>query len=224
MIASDQNNPEFVGAHNPDARLAVRFYERAVKNEFMTQKEGRPIFATADYVEINVPGDNTLTLDVPVTPEHKNRFPLHWARYQNAKGTGQDGQVVGTPLEQWPQIDRAQAAELKALKFTTVDSIANASDAQLQRIGMIAGMAPHAFRDRARRYLDVAHGMAETNNRAEEIEALRKENESIRLAAEERDRKSQEAMAKLQEQMQTLIARMAEPAPRGRPRKQEEAA
>lgn len=222
MIASDQNNPEFVGAHNPDSRLAVRFYERAVRNDFMTQKEGRPIFATADYVEINVPGDNTLTLDVPVNQDHKNRFPIQWARYQNAKGAGVDGQIVGTPLEQWPQIDRAQAAELKALKFLTVDSVADASDAQLQRIGMIAGMSPHAFRDKARRFLNVAHGVAEVNNRAEEIENLRKENERIRLEAEERDRKSQEALARLQEQMSTLIANM--PAKPGRKPKQTEAA
>lgn len=208
MIASDQNNPEFVGAHNPDARLAVRFYERAVRNDFMSQKEGRPIFATADYVEINVPGDNTLTLDVPVNEDHKHRFPIQWARYQNSKGTGADGQIIGTPLEQWPQIDRAQAAELRALKFLTVDSIADASDAQMQRIGMIAGMAPHAFRDKARRFLNVARGDAEANSRAEEIEALRKENERIRLEAEERDRRSQEALATLQKQMATLIDNM----------------
>jgi hypothetical protein len=48
--------------------------------------------------------------------------------------------------------------ELRALKFYTVESVANAADAQLQRIGMVAGMSPYAFRDAAVRFLALVEG------------------------------------------------------------------
>ena len=48
---------------NADSRLAVRFHSRPVKNEFLSQQEGRPIFADVDMITIYVPGDNPLTVD-----------------------------------------------------------------------------------------------------------------------------------------------------------------
>jgi hypothetical protein len=44
----------------------------------------------------------------------------------------------------------AQAEELRGVKFFTVEQIANASDGQLQSIGMIGGMNAHVMRDRAK--------------------------------------------------------------------------
>jgi hypothetical protein len=45
---------------------------------------------------------------------------------------------------------------LKAIGFKTVDQIGGASDQQLSRIGMIAGMSAIALRDAAIRFLAVA--------------------------------------------------------------------
>ena len=149
LIASDANNPEFQGAHNPDSRLAVKFYSKTVPNKFESEKQGRPIFFDLDYVQIFVPGDNTSVIDQPVREDHKQRFPLQWARYNNNRS--ENTHEIGTPLTQWPRITPAQAEELRALKFYTVEGIANASDASLQSIGMIAGMAPYAFREHAQR-------------------------------------------------------------------------
>ncbi|HET8687155.1 MAG TPA: hypothetical protein VFM18_10920, partial [Methanosarcina sp.] len=124
MIASDQDNPAFQGAYNPDSRLAVRFYVRAVENAYETQLQGRPIYMDQDYVEIFVPGDNNTIIDQPVREDHKKRFPIQWAHFQNQHAN--DTREIGTPLAEWPQVTKAQVEELRALKFYTVESVANA--------------------------------------------------------------------------------------------------
>ncbi len=164
MLASDLNNPEFVNPINPDAQLTIRFYSRPVKNEFKTQQEGRPIFQDIDYIEIMTPGDKDNTVDTPAMEHHKQRFPLHWAHYKN---TGGSNAQIGTPLEQWPLITGSQAAELKALKFFTVDSVAGASDEQISRIGLAGGMTPFAFREKAQLFLQVAKDLSFSTKQAE---------------------------------------------------------
>lgn len=204
-LASDLDNTDFVGATNPDSRLAVHFYKKALPHEFESQKQGRPIFYEVDFVRIQVPGDPTLAVDTPVREDHKQRFPLHWARYQNAHGG--DVKEVGTPLDQWPALNKAQVEELRAQKFTTIESIATASDAQLQRIGMTAGMSPFAFRERAQRFLKVAHDDAVANQAEERNKALEKQLQD-----------QAEAMKAMQEQ----LASLSQPKKRGRKPKAQE--
>ena len=86
-----------------------------------------------------------------------------------------DQEVIGTPLSEWPLVSKSQAEELRGMKFQTVESIANASDQQLQRIGMAAGMSPYAFRDKAKAFLNLATNAAETDKREAEINALKEE-------------------------------------------------
>jgi hypothetical protein len=164
MLASDLNNPEFVNPTNPDAQLTVRFYSRPAKNEFKTQLEGRPIFEDRDYIEIMIPGDKENIIDTPVMEHHKQRFPLHWAHYKNSGGGNAQ---IGTPLEQWPLITASQAAELKAIKFFTVDSIAGASDDQISKIGLAGGMQPFAFREKAQLFLQVAKDLSFSQKQAD---------------------------------------------------------
>lgn len=204
LLASDDANPEFTGAHDPDRRLPVRFYEGAMKNEFASAEQGRPIFLPIDMVEIIVDKNNVI--DTFAREDHKARWPLHWARYQNNKSA--DTQTIGTPLGEWPLVSKAMAEELRAAKFYTVDQIAAASDQQIGRIGMAAGMAPLAFRDRAKRFLETATSEASVNQHAQEMAALKADNERIQREAAERDEKNAQAMAKLQEQMASLIENM----------------
>lgn len=172
MLASDLNNPEFAGPINPDSKLAVQFYSRPVRNQFRSDQEGRPIFEDRDYVKIFVPGDSTSVIDTPAREEHKRRFPLQWAHYQNQGGGRAE---VGTPITQWPQISQSQAEELKALKFYTVESVAFASDQQLQAIGMKAGVAVTALRDRARNFLELAKDSSVVQRQAEDNKKLREQ-------------------------------------------------
>ena len=167
---------------NPDSRLYVEFYSKPVQNEFKTQVEGRPIFEDMDFVKIHVPGDNTTVIDTYARDDHKARFPLHWAHFQNTHG---ENKTSGTPLSAWAILAASQVEELRALKFFTVESVATASDAQLQRIGMIAGMAPSAFRDRAKRYLDASKDEGFANQVAEKAKQLEEENAKMKADMEE---------------------------------------
>lgn len=196
---------------NADSRLAVRFESKPRKNEFLSQQEGRPIFEDIDYITIYVPGDSTLTVVAEVREDHKARFPLQWAHYQNKHAD--DPRNIGTPISQWPMVTPAMAEELRAMKFFTVESIARASDAQLGNLGMKAGMNPLVFRTRAQNYLKVAQDESFLHKQDEEITRLREENASIKA---ETDAK----LAAMQEQMAQILAAVGqkeEPKKRGNP-------
>ena len=195
-----------------DARLSVTFYKRSMKQDDASIEAGRPIYKEFDFVRIIVPGDALTEIDTYANESHKARFPRQWQHYQNQVGDHQD--VIGTPLEQWTQITRSQAEELKGLKFPTVEAIAHASDQHIQKIGMAAGMNPYAFRDKAKAFLNLADQVGETNQREAEIEKLRQENAAIKAASEAQ-------MAKQQAQIDSLMAMMAEKKPRAKKPKEE---
>ena len=192
---------------NADSRLAVQFYKKAVKQEFESNEAGRPIFKEFDFVRIMIPGDNLTEIDTYARDSHKQRFPRQWAHYQNQTQGHQD--IIGTPIDQWPQFTRAQAEEFRGLKFHTVESIADCSDQQLQRIGMVAGMSPYNFREKAKAFLNLATKSADVAQREAEMQALRLENDKIKA---ETDAK----LAKMQEQMEALLAAVAEKSPKSR--------
>jgi hypothetical protein len=172
MIASDSNNPDFVGAFNADSRLAVQFYSKPMQNEFESEKQQRPIFETCDFVKIITPGDKLNIIDTFAREDHKTRFPLQWQAYKNRGDT--NTHMIGTPITEWSRITPAQALELNGLKFFTVEAIAGASDAQLQGIGMIAGTSAYTFRDDARRFLSVAEAaskLTEADKKVADAEA-----------------------------------------------------
>jgi hypothetical protein len=195
-----------------DARLAVKFYKRAVRLEHESSEAGRPIFKDFDFVRIMIPGDNLTEIDTYAQESHKLRFPKQWLMYQTTQEA--NNQMVGTPVSEWPLLSQSQAEELKGVKFHTVEMIANASDQQLQRIGMIAGMSPHAFRDKARSFLNLANESAEAAKRDEELNQLREENAKIKAETEAK-------IAEMQQQMATLIAAVGKPKGR-KPKVQEE--
>ena len=119
-----------------------------------------------DFILIEVPGNQTLTIDTFAAEGDKKRFPIEWARYQNEKT---DGDIEGTLLSDWPVINAATAAELKHFKFYTVEQIATASDAQLNTLGMAAGMAPFTLRDKAKAFLASAKDTALVQQQADEL-------------------------------------------------------
>lgn len=188
-----------------DENLYAEFYVKPVKQNFASEEAGRPIFKDVVYVKIMTPSDQLSQIDTIAREDHKARFPRQWAYFQN-KQAGQQ-QVVGTPVGEWPQLTASAAEELRALKFYTVELIANANDSQLQKIGMIAGMSPHSLRDKARAFLNLANDSAEEAKREAELQALREENEKIKA---ETDKK----LAEMQEQMKALLLMASEKKPR----------
>ncbi len=189
MLASDLNNPQFAGASDPDSVIIARFHKVAVKNNFKSKLEGRPIWEDKIFCEYYPAGDVTLKMNVPAHESHKQRFSKQWAYYERTQGG--DSREVGTPLSQWTILSPADVENLKGVKFNTVENIAAASDSQLQAIGMgAAGMSAHVLRARAQAYLGAAKDSALPQKQAEEIEQLKKDQA-------ERDAKHAAEMAEL---------------------------
>jgi hypothetical protein len=196
-----------------DARLQVRFYKKSVHQEQESMDAGRPIYKDYDFVHICVAGDTLTEIDTYALPNHRQRFPIQWANYMNRQGAN-DEEVVGTPVSEWPLVSKSQAEELRAMKFHTVESIANASDQQLQRMGMAAGMSPYAFRDKAKAFLNLATTSAETDKREFEINALKEELAKKELETAKIKQETDAKMALMQEQMATILAAVGEKKPR----------
>jgi len=204
-LPSDENNA--------DSRLQVRFYKRPVQQEQETLDAGRPIYKEFDFVHICVAGDTLTEIDTYALANHKQRFPIQWANYMNRQGA-HDQEVVGTPVAEWPLVSKSQAEELRAMKFHTVESIAHASDQQLQRIGMAAGMSPYSFRDKAKAFLNLATTAAETDKREHEINALKEELAKKDLETAKIKAETDAKLALMQEQMVTILAAVGEKKPR----------
>lgn len=150
-------------APNADAQLHVKFYEH-----------DREPYKGVPFVRIMIPGDKTNIYDQPARDHHKQRFPRHWLHYQMKHS---DASVIGTPLMVWhrerpEEFTEGQLGELSILKFQTVEQLATASDAQIQRVGMGAA----GLRERARQFLSAKNAQtsgAELANAQAEIAALR---------------------------------------------------
>jgi hypothetical protein len=192
-----------------DSRLQVRFYKKSVQQEQESIEAGRPIYKDFDFVHICVAGDTLTEIDTYALNSHKQRFPIQWANYMNRVGA-HDEEVVGTPLSEWPLVSKSQAEEMRAMKFHTVESIANASDQQLQRMGMAAGMSPYAFRDKAKAFLNLATTAAETDKRESEINALKEELAKKELETAKMKAETEAKMALMQEQMASILAAVGE--------------
>jgi len=198
---------------NADSRLQVRFYKRPVQQEQESLAAGRPIFKEFDFVHICVAGDSLTEIDTYALASHKQRFPIQWANYQNRLGAD-DQEVVGTPVSEWPIVSKSQAEELRALKFHTVEAVAGASDAQLQRMGMAAGMSPYAFRDKAKAFLNLATNAAETDKRESEINSLKEELAKKDLETAKIKAETDAKLAQMQDQMAAILAAVGEKKPR----------
>jgi len=204
-LPSDENNA--------DSRLQVRFYKRPVQQEQESLEAGRPIFKEFDFVHICVAGDTLTEIDTYALPSHKTRFPIQWANYMNRVGANEPD-IVGTPVSEWPIVSKSQAEELRALKFHTVEAIAHASDLQLQRMGMAAGMSPYAFRDKAKAFLNLAINAAETDKRESEINSLKEELAKKDLETAKIKAETDAKLAQMQDQMAAILAAVGEKKPR----------
>jgi hypothetical protein len=194
---------------NADSRLQVRFYKRPVHQEQESLDAGRPIYKEYDFVHICVAGDTLTEIDTYALQNHKQRFPIQWANYMNRQGAN-DEEVVGTPVSEWPLVSKSQTEELRAMKFYTVESIANASDQQLQRMGMSAGMSPYTFRDKAKAFLNLATTSAETDKREQEINALKEELANKELETAKIKAETDAKLAQMQDQMAAILAAVGE--------------
>ena len=114
-----------------DSKLFVQFYRRAIKNDFESEQQNRPVFYEVDYIKIITPGDKLAQIDAPVDDHYKQRFAAKYDAYLKNQGANYR---VGTPVEAWPTLTISQVAELKFLNIHTVEDLVNCSDANGQKI------------------------------------------------------------------------------------------
>lgn len=208
-MASDLNNPEFVGATNPDALMHVEFYWHEPIDKWASEeasaKQGKRVWVKLKkqvFVRIMRPGDKDNILEVPLREEHKERFPDKWRYFEIAEGLGSDREVPGWRLEDWPELDEQQELlrELKYLRYYTVEQIAGAQDAQVQKLGT-GGLG---LRERARLALR---------------ERMRKEFQADINAKDKLIEDQGNAIAALQKQMAEFMESAAKPATLSVPKK-----
>lgn len=178
---------EWVGvaesAEKGEDNCIPHFFFRPIQNKKKTEEEGRPIFDEIPYIEIIIPGDKSARHITKVKDEHQRRFPVAWAEFVR---TNEETYGGGMPVEDWPYLTRGQVMEMRALGLHTVESIANLSDAGLQKIGTGA----RELQERARQHLQPqTETETELRKRLSELEAQVRELEAdnSRLVQDEDD-------------------------------------
>lgn len=211
-IATDDANQNFAGARDPDSALFVQFYQKPVQNFYRTKEEGRPIFEDRLFIRIEIPGNRNSIIDTLASDTHKIRFQR---QYQFFASKNPEGQLSGTPLSAWNFLAASKVEELRFLGFRTVEQVAAASDGNISKIGMAAGIDPYQFRERAKRYLQASQDDASLQKTADEADKLKAE-----LQAEREARKAQEEKhAKEMEELRALISQATQKRKPGRPKK-----
>lgn len=177
---------------------SIRFFSEMRHHPGESLKAGNPISVKREFIEIITPGALDPILTRPVLPTDREQYPVEYARYQN--GEKEEAEIVGWRLEDWPKLTRDQVDHLRSQRFFTVEQLAEASDAHLQRL-----MGGHQLRL-----------SAQTALKARQDTAL-----ADRLATEKAQLESE--LRQMREQIKALQDASEKRGP-GRPRKLEEAA
>ncbi|OHV23847.1 hypothetical protein EOS93_28165 [Rhizobium sp. RMa-01] len=163
--------------------IYASFSLEPVEQTFLTEKEGRPIFADKEFVRIFIAGDKHTEVYREVTDNDKQRFADAYKRFK--EGAEAREQLTGTPLAQWPYLKPSQIKEMEAVNIYTVEQLAALSDTAKQKIGMGANELTAA----ARAYLATAENSSAASAFAAENERLKDE------------------VTRLQEQMKEMASR-----------------
>ena len=135
------------GESNGDETLAVMFSKEPVQNKEKSLAENRPIFEERLFIKIDIPGDMSQRIHRRAKEYDKQRFPIHWQRFNER--TGDQELASGMPLAEWPQISRSQVEELTFYKIHTVEQLAAVADGNLQNM-----MGAVLLKQKAKEYLE----------------------------------------------------------------------
>jgi hypothetical protein len=159
---------------NPQSGSFVEFFMESVELRYESEKAGRPIFKEMPFIRIQHPGDRLNILEVKADDHYKQKYNRQWREFE----AGLAGEVIGTPLSQWPQVTKSQCKEAEYFGIRTVENLAEVNDAALQRIG-IGWME---LRKKARDYLAAAAGNAPISALQAENEKLKQEFEALKAS------------------------------------------
>lgn len=176
LLATDLNNPEFVGAiANPDSLHYVEFYMHEPLDKWGTEEASakaerlvRVFLPKQPYVRIMMPGMPNSIIETPVRESHKQRFPQQWLQFQMNEGLVDQQEMPGWKIEEWPYLADKQdmIREFKNKRYSTVEQIAGATDIQCQNMGLGGvGWRKQAKEDLIRRFSADLHATVEAKNK-----------------------------------------------------------
>ncbi len=105
----------------PPKPYLVAIFDGAEHDADATARDGRPRYRNTTMIAIRIMGETDFT-SVPLTDEHKARFPRAWGIYQKER----DKWASTIPLTLMPGCTEADRLELEALGITDVDALAKA--------------------------------------------------------------------------------------------------
>jgi hypothetical protein len=187
---------------NPRSGLYVEFFPGKRYNEFRSKESGKPEFDLVPMIKKCNPGDPTNIIERPARDDDKDEWPGQWAAYERRTSYRPES---GTPVEDWPRLDVATVAKLKALEFHTVEQLAECSDQQCQRIGM----GCYELRTKAAAYIAAAKDSSLAQKQAEDLMLRNQEIEDLKAT-----------VLRLGSQLEAMQAMDPEKRGPGRPRKE----
>jgi hypothetical protein len=144
--------------------IRPKFFMEAVQDEVATAQQGRPIFRMEERYELFIAGNPFTVPAGRITDEQRQRWPREYEAFKR----GEEAPIEGTPLEEWPAVNKANVKELKYLEIHTIEDLATLSDLGTQR-----GTGLMGLRTMARAYLDDANKMALTQELTKENDTLK---------------------------------------------------
>jgi hypothetical protein len=178
--------------YKTEDNTALRFWWDTNKNNFQSEKLGRPVYNKVLLVEVINPGAASSTVvhelvrefdeETKIVPVRREPMYSKYKRQIEAfLSDSDDPDLIGTPLDAWPALDVAMVASLKESRIYTVEGLASLSDGKL---GLL-GMGGRALRDKAKAFLEVSAGNAPTERLAGELSRANEEIERLNATIKE---------------------------------------
>lgn len=163
----------YVGDTSGDEILDVSFFEKVKGDQIV------------DYINIKVPGDNTVAITSPVTEQYKRRFARKWQAYKNMQAIDS-----GTPIHEWSDLNEGQIREFTYQGFRFIEQVAGAPDSAFARI-----QGGFQWRNRAQAFLNRGKKSSEDviAQQQAQIEQLQQQMAALLAATEKRGRKPKES-------------------------------
>lgn len=170
---------------------ALRIWRDAAPNRYLSEQLGRTLYDEVIYCEIITPGsrDSTPVFELERTfcPEMNHPAPKVSVKYTELreyvedfkKNEEIDTSLAGTPLTQWPEMNRSLVATLRAQGLYTVDALAGLPDSKL----IVVGPDGRTWREKARAYIESAKGSAYATELAARVQSL----EATLVASQDRE-------------------------------------
>jgi hypothetical protein len=186
---SDIQDPQYKTSDG----CALRIWRDTAKNNFLSERAGRPVFDEVILCEVIAPGSRDSTPVFELVRKYAEEMgisePAYGLKYDDYKQYVEhftneekiDASLSGTPLKEWAEIPRTLAATLRVANIYTVDALAALPDTKLS----VVGPDGRTWRAKAQAYIDAAKDAGFATKLAADNEVLRTDNEALKAQVAE---------------------------------------